>query len=209
MRKNETHAGKESVSVILPSLLYSNFFEPKAKQKCFKNLRTLLFRIRPINLQWKPKLHTPVFEKTLKKRSCFSIRICMSAFCSGRFRPYLPPIWIEFWRFLWYIRLWRIVCNWYSWGSWNGTQSWRFKTDHEWYFCRNQDGLDSARSNVARQVNSELLNTYWNIGRIISEHEQTVPTTESRRWKSWLSSACCKEQTEEQTEVTGCTKTKR
>ncbi len=41
--------------------------------------------------------------------------------------------------------------------------------------------LDSARSNVARQVNSELLNTYWNIGRIISEHEQTVPTTESRR----------------------------
>ena len=35
--------------------------------------------------------------------------------------------------------------------------------------------LDSARSNVARQVNSELLNTYWNIGRIISEHEQTVP----------------------------------
>ena len=41
--------------------------------------------------------------------------------------------------------------------------------------------LDSARSNVARQVNSELLNTYWSIGRIISEHEQTVPTTESRR----------------------------
>ena len=36
-------------------------------------------------------------------------------------------------------------------------------------------GLDSARSNVARQVNNELLNTYWNIGRIISEHEQTVP----------------------------------
>ena len=35
--------------------------------------------------------------------------------------------------------------------------------------------LDSARSNVARQVNNELLNTYWNIGRIISEHEQTVP----------------------------------
>ena len=35
--------------------------------------------------------------------------------------------------------------------------------------------LDSARCNVARQVNSELLNTYWNIGRIISEHEQTVP----------------------------------
>ncbi len=35
--------------------------------------------------------------------------------------------------------------------------------------------LESARSNVARQVNSELLNTYWNIGRIISEYEQTVP----------------------------------
>ena len=41
--------------------------------------------------------------------------------------------------------------------------------------------LDSARSNVARQVNNVLLNTYWNIGRIISEHEQTVPTMESRR----------------------------
>ena len=35
--------------------------------------------------------------------------------------------------------------------------------------------LESARSNVARQVNSELLNTYWNVGRIISEYEQTVP----------------------------------
>lgn len=35
--------------------------------------------------------------------------------------------------------------------------------------------LDSARSNVAHQVNSELLNTYWNIGRIIAEYEQTVP----------------------------------
>lgn len=35
--------------------------------------------------------------------------------------------------------------------------------------------LDSARSNVSREVNSELLNTYWSIGRIISEHEQTVP----------------------------------
>ena len=33
--------------------------------------------------------------------------------------------------------------------------------------------LDTARSNVARQVNSELLNTYWNIGRIICEYEQT------------------------------------
>ncbi len=35
--------------------------------------------------------------------------------------------------------------------------------------------LDSARKNVAWQVNNELLNTYWNIGRIICEHEQTVP----------------------------------
>ena len=35
--------------------------------------------------------------------------------------------------------------------------------------------LESARGNVAREVNSELLNTYWNIGRIIAEYEQTVP----------------------------------
>ena len=35
--------------------------------------------------------------------------------------------------------------------------------------------LAAARSHVARQVNSELLNTYWNIGRIIAEYEQTVP----------------------------------
>lgn len=35
--------------------------------------------------------------------------------------------------------------------------------------------LEAARSNVARQVNSELLNTYWNIGRIICEYEQTMP----------------------------------
>ena len=27
----------------------------------------------------------------------------------------------------------------------------------------------AARSNVARQVNSELLNTYWNIGHIKDE----------------------------------------
>ena len=32
-----------------------------------------------------------------------------------------------------------------------------------------------ARSNVAKQVNNELLNSYWNIGRIIVEYEQTVP----------------------------------
>ena len=35
--------------------------------------------------------------------------------------------------------------------------------------------LESARGNVARQVNSELLHTYWTIGRIITEYEQTVP----------------------------------
>jgi predicted nuclease of restriction endonuclease-like (RecB) superfamily len=35
--------------------------------------------------------------------------------------------------------------------------------------------LNTARSNVARQVNSELLNTYWNIGRIICEYEQSIP----------------------------------
>jgi len=35
--------------------------------------------------------------------------------------------------------------------------------------------LDTARCNVARQVNNELLNTYWNIGRIICEYEQSVP----------------------------------
>lgn len=35
--------------------------------------------------------------------------------------------------------------------------------------------LVSARSNVARQVNSELLTAYWNIGRIICEYEQSEP----------------------------------
>ncbi|MDO4921277.1 MAG: PDDEXK nuclease domain-containing protein [Phascolarctobacterium sp.] len=35
--------------------------------------------------------------------------------------------------------------------------------------------LDTARSNVARQVNNELLKTYWNIGRIICEYEQSNP----------------------------------
>lgn len=35
--------------------------------------------------------------------------------------------------------------------------------------------LTTARSNVARQVNSELLNTYWEIGKIICEYEQSVP----------------------------------
>ena len=35
--------------------------------------------------------------------------------------------------------------------------------------------LDTARANVAQQVNSELLNTYWHIGRIICQHEQSMP----------------------------------
>ena len=35
--------------------------------------------------------------------------------------------------------------------------------------------LDNAREKVAKQVNNELLLTYWNIGRIICEYEQTIP----------------------------------
>ena len=35
--------------------------------------------------------------------------------------------------------------------------------------------MDAARRNVARKVNTELLSTYWNIGRIICEYEQTLP----------------------------------
>ena len=33
--------------------------------------------------------------------------------------------------------------------------------------------LETARNNVARQVNSELLTAYWNIGRIIVNNERT------------------------------------
>ena len=36
--------------------------------------------------------------------------------------------------------------------------------------------LHTARQNVARQVNAELLTAYWNIGRIIVEHEQSNKT---------------------------------
>jgi len=32
--------------------------------------------------------------------------------------------------------------------------------------------MRAARNNVAREVNSELLSAYWNIGRVIVEHEQ-------------------------------------
>lgn len=35
--------------------------------------------------------------------------------------------------------------------------------------------LSNARSNVAQQVNNELLSAYWNIGRIIVEYEQENP----------------------------------
>ena len=32
--------------------------------------------------------------------------------------------------------------------------------------------MAAARQNVARHINSELLTAYWNIGKIIVEHEQ-------------------------------------
>ena len=32
--------------------------------------------------------------------------------------------------------------------------------------------LLNARTNVAQQVNNELLSAYWNIGRVIVEYEQ-------------------------------------
>ena len=32
-----------------------------------------------------------------------------------------------------------------------------------------------ARNKITKQVNSELLKTYWNIGQIICEYEQSVP----------------------------------
>ena len=32
--------------------------------------------------------------------------------------------------------------------------------------------LENARKNVAQQVNTQFLTTYWNIGRIIVEYEQ-------------------------------------
>ncbi|MBR4862185.1 MAG: DUF1016 family protein [Firmicutes bacterium] len=35
--------------------------------------------------------------------------------------------------------------------------------------------LEQSRRNTVQQVNCELLNTYWNIGRIICEYEQSVP----------------------------------
>lgn len=35
--------------------------------------------------------------------------------------------------------------------------------------------LENARHHMARRINDELLNTYWNIGRIIAEYEQTDP----------------------------------
>ena len=35
--------------------------------------------------------------------------------------------------------------------------------------------MERARSHIASRVNTELLSTYWNIGRVICEYEQTVP----------------------------------
>ncbi len=35
--------------------------------------------------------------------------------------------------------------------------------------------LAQARERVAREVNNELLSTYWNIGRIICEYERSAP----------------------------------
>ena len=35
--------------------------------------------------------------------------------------------------------------------------------------------IDAARNNVAQKVNTELLSTYWNIGRVICEYEQSSP----------------------------------
>ena len=37
--------------------------------------------------------------------------------------------------------------------------------------------LENARKNVAQQVNTQLLTTYWNIGRIIVEYEQQNQNT--------------------------------
>lgn len=50
--------------------------------------------------------------------------------------------------------------------------------------------LDTARSNVAQQVNSELLNTYWHIGRIICEYEQSIRWVDSPITFS-LPDMCC------------------
>lgn len=35
--------------------------------------------------------------------------------------------------------------------------------------------MSQTRQNVVRQLNSELLTAYWNIGRIICEYEQSSP----------------------------------
>ena len=53
------------------------------------------------------------------------------------------------------------------------------------YYIMNEirELLLNARQHVAVQVNTELLSTYWNVGRIIVEHEQeirNVPTMASR-----------------------------
>ena len=45
--------------------------------------------------------------------------------------------------------------------------------------------LEKSRKNIAQQVNTELLTTYWNIGRIIVEYEQQKPASR-RVWKADL-----------------------
>ena len=37
-----------------------------------------------------------------------------------------------------------------------------------------RDIMNSARQNVATQVNNELIVAYWNTGRVIVEHEQDM-----------------------------------
>ena len=41
--------------------------------------------------------------------------------------------------------------------------------------------LENSRKNVAQQVNTQLLTTYWNIGRIIVEYEQQNHGS----WRLW------------------------
>jgi len=48
--------------------------------------------------------------------------------------------------------------------------------------------LQTSRQNIARQINAELFVTYWNIGRVIVDHEQIikpVQNMERRHLKSY------------------------
>ena len=42
--------------------------------------------------------------------------------------------------------------------------------------------LLNARQRMAVQVNTELLSTYWNVGKIIVEHEQGKKVTLKKHW---------------------------